>query len=49
MILNALYIYENRIVEQFDTEKHTKEEENNFRNKYLKKDGFCISSVKKLK
>lgn len=45
MILNALYICKNQIVEQFDTEKHNKEEEIDFRNKYPAKDGFCISST----
>ena len=48
MILNALFIYENRIIEQFDTEKHSEEEEKNFRNKYPSKYGFCISSVEKI-
>ncbi len=48
MILNALFISENKVVEQFDTEKHTKDEEKAFRNKYLAKDGFCISSTQNL-
>ena len=48
MILNALNIYENKIVETFDTDKHSIEEEKAFRLKYPSKDGFCISSVRKI-
>ena len=45
MILSALLISSNKVVDLFDTEKHTKEEEEIFRKKYLAKDGFCIATT----
>lgn len=43
MIYSALLIRENRVVEMFDSDKHTKKEFKEFTEKYPSKDGYCIA------
>ena len=49
MIFSALNILTNEVEELFDDSKHTKEEYENFRNKYKSAKGYCIASKKEIK